>query len=765
MKNLLVSVSVLTLASLASPAMAQSPGFAELARESLSVIDGALDLPGLREPVEIVRDESGVPHIYARNMHDLFFAQGYVIAQDRLWQLEMTRHVTQGRVSELIGEAGLPHDRLVRTLRHRGPLDDAEWTNYHPEARQILEAYVQGVNAFILQAGDDLPVEFRLTGHRPQPWRAEEILTRARISAALGSARQELRLAQQVARLGAEEANRRAAPDPYGELVPADGVDFSLITDEVIAALDGHFQGDFPRPELLPVYQGLRLAWLNLEEGAPELSPGSNNWAVRGALTRSGGAIMVDDPHRQVTLPAWRYVIHLNAPGWNVIGATEPGLPGVIRGHNGRVAWGRTATGTDEADVYIETVNPENPNQVLFRGEWEPVRTETEIIRVRGAAPVIHHVRMSRHGPIFHQDHANNVAYAIRSSLQEPGTAEYIGALRLNQADGARDCLEMGQYVKSPPTNLVCADVAGNIGFQVTAAAPDRPNWNGRLPVPGTGDYEWRGLRPSEDLPREYNPERNYIATANNNIHPAGWERPLFFNKKPPYWRVDRISHLLEQRTDFTPRDFIAILRDNYRGAAEEWQPRFDGWRSGDARVEAARQAVVGWNRLMLRDSAGAAVFHIWLQKADQAAIRAAPARRARSLIEAALRETVAELSASQGADVAAWRYGRVHTSVFAHPLVSAYDLPNMERDGGYDAVNATGSVYRLITDFSNLDGSLFTLAPGQSGQPGSPHYGDLLERWNDGGFFPLHYSREAVERNRRNTLRLSPAQPAAPAR
>jgi penicillin amidase len=748
--------------ALPQPSAADDRGnvFDEMAREALSAIEGRLEIAGLRAPVDIIRDELGVPHIYAANLHDLFFAQGYVIAQDRLWQLEMIRHVAQGRVSELIGDAGLPHDRLVRTLRFRGPFDDAEWTNYHPQARQILASYAQGINAFILQAGDNLPVEFRLTGLRPRLWQAQEILARARVTAALNSAQEELLLAQQVAKLGAKEANRVANPDPYGELVAHEGVDYALITDEVIAALDGRFTDNFPRPELLPAYEGLRMAWQNFDRGAHERSPGSNNWAVAGARTRSGSAIMVDDPHRQVTLPAWRYVIHLNAPGWDVAGATEPGLPGVIRGHNGHVAWGRTATGTDEADVYVETVNPDNPNEFLWRGDWEPVRTETEVIEIRGRKPEYLQVRLGRHGPVFHQSEEHHVAYALRSSLQERGTAEYIGALRLNQATTAHDCLDMGTYVKSPPTNLVCADSTGNIAFQVTAAAPDRPNWDGRLPVPGTGDYEWRGLRPSHDLPREYNPDRNYIATANNNIHPPGWERPLFFNKQPPYWRVDRISEMIESGSDYVPEDFVAMLRDNYRGAAAEWQPSFAGWRSGDPSVEAARKTMVDWNGLMTRDSAGAAIFHLWIEEVDADAIRNASPSRARAMVRKGLETVVELLSESQAPDASSWHYGPLHTSVFAHPLASAYDLPGVERDGGYETVNATGSVYRLITDFSDLDNSLFTLAPGQSGQPGSPHYGDLLEDWSDGRFFSLHFSRQAVEKHARHRLALMPAQP-----
>jgi len=758
MKRKTLPVFVLALLAVPVPAFAQTSSpqdFAALAQASLATVNGTLLVPGLKEQVEIRRDEYGVPHIYAKNTYDLFFAQGFVIAQDRLWALEMTRYVSQGRVSELIGRAGLPHDRLVRTLTFHGPYDDAEWTNYHPEARLILGAYADGVNAFIRQAGDNLPVEFKLTGHKPELWKAEEILTRARVSAAVSSARQELRLAQQVALHGAEEANRRAAPEPYGDLVVPPGVDYKLITDDVIAALGGEFDGDFPPVELLGPYKDLKNAMRTTEQGAPELAPGSNNFAVRGALTKSGRAMMADDPHRQVTLPAWRYVIHLNAPGWDVIGATEPGLPGVIRGHNGRVAWGRTATGTDEADVFIETVNPADANQVQWSGTWEPLKTITEVIEVKGEAPQYLDVKFSRHGPIFYRDAKNNLAYVLKSSLQEQGTAEYIGALRLNQASGANDCIEMAKFVKSPPTNLVCADSAGNIAFKATIAAPNRVGWNGRLPVPGTGRFEWAGLR--TDSPSEYNPARNYIATANHNIHPKDWAQPLFYNKRTS-WRVDRISSLLEQGSKkYVPTDFVRILRDNYSTQAEALQPHFVGWKGGSAEVERARAAVEKWDRVVLRTSAPAAIFSTWLRFVNEDELAAAAPAQKREMTEAALGKAVEALKTSQGADAGKWRYGLIHRSVFAHPLINAYDLPTIERDGGFNNVNATGAVYRLVTDFSNLDGSLFTLGPGQSGQPGSPHYGDLLERWNNGAFFPLHYSRAVVVANTKNTLVLNP--------
>jgi penicillin amidase len=734
--------------------------FEALAKQSLAAIDGSLEVHGLASEVEVLRDRWGVPHIYAKSVDDLFFAQGYVVAQDRLWHMEMNRRVAQGRTAEIVGPSGVPHDRLVRMLQFRGPFDDKEWTAYHPDARRLFEAYVRGINAFITAAGDNLPVEFKLTGITPQPWKAEEILYRARVTAAIGSARSELRLAQAVARYGAAEANRRARPDPYADLrVPA-GLDVSIVTDEVLKALDGVMSDDFPRPDLLPQFDSWPGARPSTAEGAPERSPGSNNWAVGAAMSATGVPLMVDDPHRQVTLPAWRYLVHLNAPGWDVAGATEPGLPGVIRGHNGKVAWGRTATGTDEADVFVEEVNPANANEVKWNGAWEPLRSVTETINVKGETPRTITVKLSRHGPIFYEDAAHHRAYALRSSLMEQGTAEYIGGLRMDQAESARDCLTNADFMRSPPTNLVCASADGAIAFRVSAAAPKRRGFDGRLPVPGTGAYDWEGLR--EDLPRELNPPRGWIATANNNIHPAGFKNPLFFTGRPPYRRYERIAHLLGEAgkagKKFTVEDLRVMLRDSYKTEAEELKPHFLGWTAATPEAERARALVAGWDNQMLKGSAAAAVYQTWRNGVDLEAIRRAPADERRRLVEAGLSAAAKALAASQGADAAGWRWGRIHASVFKHPLLTAFDLPTVERDGGAETVNATGAVYRLITNFADPDSSLVTIGPGISGQPGSPFYGNLLQAWTKGEFFPLAYTRPAVDKVTAHTLLLKPA-------
>jgi len=360
--------------------------FQELAQDHQAMLDGELALPGLQDRVEVIRDPWGVPHIYARNLDDLFFAQGFVQAQDRLWQMEMYRRAGEGRLAEILGPEALPHDRLARLLKYRGPWTDEEFGSYHPEGRRILDAFSRGVNAYMDQAGDRLPVEFELTGIRPEPWSARTPLLRMQTAMPLGDARRELRLARDVSMYGAEEANRRARPVPFRDLTVPEGVDLSLIDEEVVEGLSG-FISSMASPPLVPPFDDWMRAQGSENGGARETSPGSNNWVVSPERTAAGEVILANDPHRAVTNPSLRYVVHLDAPGWTAVGSTEPVLPGVAIGHNGRVAWGLTIVGTDQSDVYMEELDPQDPNRVRWQDGWETLRVVVDTIRVKGADP------------------------------------------------------------------------------------------------------------------------------------------------------------------------------------------------------------------------------------------------------------------------------------------------------------------------------------------------------------------------------------------
>jgi penicillin G amidase len=741
--------------------------FDALARASLARIDGTVTVTGLRDTVEVIRDRWGVPHIYARNTDDLFFAQGYVHAQDRLWQMDMYRRTFEGRLAEILGPDYIEHDRLARLLRYRGPWDEREWQTYHPEGRRIFDAFARGVNAYIAAIGASLPgaslpVEFRLTGLTPGAWSAETSVLRTQTAMPLGDARAELNLARNVARFGAEEANRRARPSPYRELVVPDGVDLDAIDDDVVAALGGLRTGT-PRPPLLPQYRRWTDALPNENRGAQEDSPGSNNWAVSGRLTASGRVMVANDPHRSVSNPSIRYIVHLHAPGWDVIGATEAPLPGVAIGHNGRIAWGLTIVGTDQSDVYVARVNPANRDELRSGDSWEPVRVVYDTIAVKDAAPVVVALKYARHGPVFHEDTTRHLAYIIRSTMHEPGTAGYLGALRYHALDDCVQFLDAQAYYHAPTENMVCGDVHGNIAWQASALSPHRPNWHGRLPVPADGRYEWDGFR--DDLPRELNPERGWIATANHDIHPPHYDPPLFFKTGPSDARFQRLAYLFSVGSRFTLEDMRRMQLDAFHPAAAADLPLFRDWTAADADAERARRMLADWDGHQRRGSAAAALYRYVNQAlgADgrRAAVTAAdtPPARQHELLEQVLLQALAQLREAQGSDPAQWRWGRFHRSEFPHALVRAYDIPAVERDGGAGTVAATGATFRQIIDFANLDGSLVTNAPGQSAQPGSPFYANLAESYGRGEFFPLAYSRAAVERSAAHRLLLTPGQ------
>ncbi len=747
-----------------------------LAHRALATIEGELAVPGLKAPVEVIRDEWGVPHIYAENDDDLFFAQGYVMAQDRLWQLEMWRRWREGRLAEVFGPEALDYDRRTRLMMFRGPFDETEWTSYHPDAHRLFTAHANGVNAFIEQNRDNLPVEFQLTGVEPEPWTAETAVLRwaaLGVPSVRGHALHEMQLALNVARYGAEQANRRAAPDPWDDLVVPDGLDVSIITQDILDAMragdgDPFTAGRLPALEIVEPYRDLVSP---REPRAARVLPGvvategSNNWVMTGARSPTGVPILANDPHRRIEMPALRYFVHLNAPGWNVIGGGEPPFAGVDAGSNASMAWGFTFAGTDMVDVYVEELHPDEPDMVRWQDGWEPLRVIEEEIPVKGQDPEPVVLKFSRHGPVFHEDLENGVAYAVRSVVQEPGTAAYKGSFQLAQAESCADFFDRAMHWLVPTHSLVCGDADGNIALQVTGLTPDRDGWNGRLPVPGNGDYEWKGFR--EDLPREFNPERGYVATANNNVHPPGYEgRPVFYHSSRGVEtsRIARLHQILGAGETLSVDDHKGIQHDAKLLAAERDLPAFQGWTSDDPDVEWARGLIAEWNAAVSRDSTAGALYVRWNAEVD-AGVRdpGKPEAERQRLIAAGLTAAIERLTRELGPDRDEWRHGRVHASALQHMFVPEFDLPAVERPGGFGALNATGANFRRIIDLADPDRSVASNAPGQSAQPGSPFYGNLADNLGNGQYFPLLYTREAVEEHAAHRLTLQPAAPREP--
>jgi penicillin amidase len=742
-KQFVIFVLLVALATLPSARVSQSDVRA-LAKSALAQIDGALTVPGLKAPVEVIRDTWGVPHITAQSTDDLFFAQGYVMAQDRLWQMEMWRRAAEGRMAEVAGAAAVPQDRLARLLEYRGPFDDGEWTSYHPDGKRIFTAYVNGVNAFIAQHKDRLPVEFVVTGITPEPWTIEQLVLRP---TSPGDANNELQLARNVARSGVDAANRASNPDPPDPLAIPNGFDPSIVSQDVVASLAG---GRRAVPELLPAYRG---AGTTGGEDGSVREPGSNNWVVGPTRSATGHPVVANDPHREVTNPSLRYIVHLKAPGWNVVGAAEPPFVGVALGHNERLAWGLTIVGTDQEDVYVEAINPANESEVKFNGAWEPLRVVTEIIKVKGGADVTVAVKASRHGPIFFEDRTRHVAYAIRRAAAEPGTAPYLAGLRLAQAQDCRQFLDEAMYWKAPTENLICGDTADNIAWRPAALSPSRRGWPGRLPVSGAGEYEWRGFR--KDLPSELNPPRGFIATANNNINPAGYTPPLMFkNADTRFDRITRLRQLLAGPPEkLALDDHKRMQHDAYSLRAAANLGAFRGWTSQDPEVEKARALIAAWDGVYTKDSVAGALY---------SAMTTAPSIRETGGLMPATNATPeqAEARLRVVTKTAGWadrRWGQQHTRALRHPLLTAFDLGPVERSGGAGTVEADGATYREILDVANWDRSLAINVPGQSGQPGSPFYDNLLNMWAGNEYFPLVFSQAAVKAAASHTLTLRP--------
>ncbi|MGD8330336.1 MAG: penicillin acylase family protein [Acidobacteriota bacterium] len=792
----------------AAPETSGQPDLPALAEASLSQIDGEIALQGITAEVEVLRDDWGVAHIYAQNVDDLFFAQGFVAAQDRLWQLEMWRRWMEGRSAELAGADRIEADRIMRLLAWREGLTDDELASYHPQSRRILEAFAAGINAYVAQRGDNLPVEFQLTGLRPTPWTAETSTLRTTLTGVGGSLSADLRLARRVAEVGAARATRPDT-DPYYELVVPEGFDPAVVTEDVVRAASVRAERAFEVP-LLPRFaeaaqrtaaalrrratsaRGPSTLLARLELPAEGFLPspaafaadlpiehrdrvGSNNWVISGALSDSGLPMLANDPHRQVDNPALRYLAHLDAPGWRVIGSGEPALPGIAIGHNERIAWGLTIVGTDQIDIFVEQLDPADPTRVLYDGTYEPLRVETETIAVRGEQPREVRLEFSRHGPILYKDVERGVAYAVRSFAQEPGTAPYLGSLRVDQAQSCREFLDAMNYWKSPSENMICGDIDGNIAWRASALTPNRTGptpWYGRLPVPGSGDYAWDGFR--DDLPEEYNPERGYIATANHNIQPPGYHPPLMFKFGPPYPRYERLVEMIEEGGSaagrFTVRDFSRMQHDAYSAAAAALLPVFRGWSSDDADVEWARAEIADWDAVFDRASVAAALYITWRDNVSREVVDGVPDGDETSsgestrvdpqlqiAVERGLTATLEALAERLGDDRTEWRWGRLNTQAFRHPLIAAFDLPEVEKSGGAGTVYANGATFREIFDLSDWDVARATTAPGQSGQPASPYYGDQIVPWADGEYFPLMFSREGVERVAAHRLVLRP--------
>jgi penicillin amidase len=755
---------------------------------------------GLDKPAEIRIDRWGISHIYAADVKDAFFLQGYNVARDRLWQIDLWRKRGLGLLAKDFGPDYVAQDRAARLFLYRGDMA-AEWAAYGPGAKDAAEAFVAGVNAYVaeIRAGKrPLPMEFKIAGTKPDLWAAEDVV-RIRSHGLTRNVPNEVGRAMIACAGGGIEAARL-----YKNLEPK--WDPKLPAGLNPCDVPGDVLEDYGRGTA-----GVRFDPATHKLAELEVTPemvGSNNWTVSGSRTDSGRPILANDPHREHSAPSLRYIVHLEAPGFSVIGAGEPALPGVSIGHNDRIAFGLTIFPADQEDLYVYELKPGDPRRYRYGDGWEAMKVVREAIEVKGQRPQTVELLFTRHGPILKLDPVRERAFALRSVWWEPGTAAYFGStgyMRARDWSGFKAALaDWG----APSENQVYADVDGNIGWVAAAKVPSRPNWDGLTPVPGDGRYEWKGMLTSEALPSLENPAQGWFASANQMNLPPDYpyaERKVGFE-----WtngaRMTRISEVLAAKRKFSLADAMALQTDPTDITSRRMIPLLRKLKARDPKLKAAIALLRPWDGRTTTDSAAAALYEVWIAKhlGEAVVARAAPApaqpligggdiaavmlllehpdeRLPRKARDAALSESLVaaydEVAARLGPDPKAWAWGKLHQARFDHALTPLADAEaKAEMTSGTAPMPGTslsplaasfrpsdfrvvaGASFRMVLDVGDWDNSRTINTPGQSGSPGSAHYRDLFPLWAKGEYVPLVYSRPAVEAATETVMKLTPA-------
>jgi penicillin amidase len=803
LKRVLIALGIILVVL----AVAIGGWFYWMTRHPWPKIDGVIHVAGLQAPVEVIRDQWGVPHIYAQNTHDLFFAQGYVHAQDRFYQMEFSRRIGQGRLSEMLGDSALENDEFIRTVGWWRTAQQ-EAAGMDGELKGIMEAYAEGVNAYVQSRPKALALEFailRLTGTKVdiEPWTPAHSLAWGKVMAwdLGGNMDVEIWRARVVAEMGEAALADLTAPYPdnHPVIVPG-GVSWDkLRLDEVAALAD-------------------RALFFGRGEGI-----GSNNWVIAGSKTTTGAPLLANDMHLGIQMPSIWYEVGLHcettdasACPYNVTGFSFAGVPGVIVGHNERIGWGVTNLGPDVQDLYVERVNPENPNQYEVNGEWVDFEIIREEIPVAGQKPEVIEVRVSRHGPVLNEVMEDlpvgaNEVLALKWTALEPGEV-FKAVLMLDRARNWDEFREALRYWHVPSQNFVYADVEGNIGYQAPGRIPIRASGDGQMPAPGwTDEYEWTGYIPFEELPSRFNPSEGFIVTANHAVVDASYPYLISLDWNRGY-RAQRITEMIEAKEKLSADDVREIHGDNKSLSAGEVIPYLTALRPAAPALVEALEKLAAWDLQEHKDSAEAALYelvwahlvqNIWEEAPEDLRpgagswtmvlvrnLLAQPASEwwddtrtpdvetRDDILLRALQEGYAWLEKRYGKDMEKWRWGKLHTSTFENQSLGQSGIGLIEKifnrgpvatSGGSDIVNATGweldepaivtwiPSERMILDLGDWQRSLSMHTTGQSGHPFHKHYGDMIIPWRDIAYHAMHWEKSAIQADAEGVLRLEP--------
>ena len=763
-------------------------------------VDGTLHLAGAQGEIRILRDRHGIPTIRAESVRDVMFGLGVAHAQDRLWQLETHRRIGSGRLAEAFGEGALETDRFLRALGVRRAAQ-AQWDSTQGESREVLQAYAAGINAVTRQALKARPPEFLILGLQPEEWSPVDSLAWAIMMAwdLGGNWNSELQRMRLALKFPVERVDELMPPYPGDR--PARTTDYSALYRALKIGASSTTQ-----------------AWLNLPDVAPPSGVegvGSNNWVLSGQRTTTGAPLLANDPHLKLSAPALWYFVRLEAPGLKAAGATMPGVPSIVLGQNANIAWGFTNTGPDVQDLYLERVKAGDAAQYQTPDGWAPFGSVDEEIRVKGRSePVRTTVRHSRHGPVISdagtaadlvgaKGGAPDLVLAMRWTALDPDTDPVGAGLQMMRAASVDGFVQASRAWVAPMQNMVVADRAGRIGFVAAGRVPlRRPDHDlkGLAPAPGwDARYDWAGWVPLDQTPREFDPARGWIATANQRIHAPDYPHHISSDWAAP-WRQQRIEQLLEQRPKHSIDDLARMHGDVVSLAARKLLPWLQGARPEHALTAAAQAQLAGWDGTMDAARAAPLIHWAWVRHltsalladefgSSEAFAKVFPSRSFRDAVEGildrrdawwcddkrtpaaescediaarALGAALDELSARFGPDPAAWQWGLAHQAVSEHrpfsrvrALARVFELRtpvggdtytvnvsrvNLKPDAvtGELYLNDHGPSLRALYDLRDLRQSRVMHSTGQSGLPWAQGYRSFKDAWSRGEYVPL---------------------------
>ena len=751
----------------------------------------SFQIQGITDEVEVLRDNYGINHIYANNQDDMFFMQGYLAAKDRLFQFEIWRRQATGTVSEVFGEEEIDRDIGTRLFKFRGDIKD-ELNHYHKDGFKIVSSFVSGVNKYIEEVNSNpelLPIEFKVLGIKPDIWTNEVVISRHQ--GLLGNIDQELNIGRAVSLIGEKKVKELMWFHPKEPSLKLDKkITYDDLKQDILRLYNAYrepikFKGEY----VLDKYRSKDLM-VNVDESniiSDEYSIGSNNWALSGNKSFNGFPILANDPHRSLSNPSLRYMAHLVAPGWNVIGGGEPEIPGISIGHNGIGAWGLTVFRTDAEDLYVYELNPSNLNQYRHNGQWKEFNKINETIKVKNKSNIDVELLYSVHGPVTLVDKNRNKAYAIKNGWSEIGGSPYLASLRMDQAKNWEEFRDACTYFNIPGENMVWADKYGDIGWQAVGIAPIRKNHSGLVPVNGNGKFDWEGYLPIIEKPNSFNPENGYLSTANQNVTPESYNRwdAVGYDWSDPY-RGNRIKSVIESKEKFNMEEMIDLQVDYYSMPSEEIIKLASGNISNYIDYF---EKLEKWNNVLDKNSIEAGIYVEWQSQIYFEFINTYVPNSVKKYLDIQIFriiETISNMNESNrakflnktfnasidnlkdryGEDSKNWIYGQdeyKHVKIY-HPLENVVndsikglvELKTYPRGGDGFTPGSTssnlnqrsGGSFRVVINTKDWDKSFATNSPGQSGDPNSKFYKNLYEDWANDKFFPLLFSKSKVLRN-----------------